>query len=62
MLLAVKIFIDHTKGIWYNTNNWGRPRKRGCGVPHATEQQFHESDHFDYKKIQNDKIIGKTWC
>ena len=40
MLLRGKIFIEHTKGIWYNTNNWWRPRKRGCGEPHASGQQF----------------------
>jgi len=28
----------------------------------ATEQQFHESDSFAHKKIQSDKIIGKTRC
>ena len=39
-LIAIKIFIENTKGIWYNTNNWGRPPKRGCGEPHAKEQQF----------------------
>jgi hypothetical protein len=39
-LIAIKIFIENTKGIWYNIDNWGRPRKRGCGEPHAKEQQF----------------------
>jgi len=67
VLIRVKIFIENTKGIWYNTNNWGRSPKQGCGEPHATEQpvlsgvegQFHESDSFGHKKVQNDKIIGK---
>jgi hypothetical protein len=52
-LIAIKIFIEHTKEVWYNTNNWGRPPKRGCGVPHATD----ESDSFVHKKVQNDRII-----
>jgi hypothetical protein len=73
-LIAIKIFIENTKGVWYNIDNWGRPPKRGCGDPHATEQpvlsgfilsgvevvegQFHESDSFGHKKPQNDRIIG----
>jgi hypothetical protein len=59
ILFGVKIFIENTKGVWYNIDNWGRPPKRGCGEPHATEQQFQESDHFDHKKVQNDKIPRK---
>jgi hypothetical protein len=39
-LRILPIFIEHTKGVWYNTDNRGRPPKRVCGVPHAKEQQF----------------------
>jgi len=53
------IFVENTKGIWYNVDNWGRPPKQVRGEPHATEQQFHESDSFGHKKVQIDKIPGK---
>jgi len=71
MLFGFKNFIENTKGVWYNTDGWGRSPKRVRGVPHATEQpvlpvpslvegvegQFYESDIFGHKKVQNDKIL-----
>jgi len=26
--------------IWYNTNNWGRLRDRGCGVPQVSRKSL----------------------
>jgi len=37
----------------------GGPPNGARGEPHAKEQQFHESDSFGHKKVQNDKIPGK---
>jgi len=52
--------------IWYNAHpiggNDSRQEREERGDPHATEHQFHESDSFAHKKVQNDGIIGKTRC
>jgi hypothetical protein len=37
--------------------NDSRQEREERGEPHAKEQQFQESVHFDYKKIQNYKIL-----
>ena len=43
--------------VWYNTEC--AQVAHDSGDPHVTEQQFQESDSFDHKKVQNDKIPGK---
>ena len=37
-----------------------RQERQARGEPHAKEQQFHESDSFGHKKVQNDKIHRKN--